>query len=90
MILVPMLVGVAVLVVALSSRSDAETAARLSAEPPPEIRFTTNDAPRNPLADAFPHLRLWVPEQDAIYQATHKLEGSAGPDIIIRSLSDAA
>ena len=94
MFLVPLFVGVTVLVVAMASRREMDRTvesrrADEALEPAPIIR-RDNAVPRHPLTDAFPQLRLWVPEHDTIYRQTCKPEGAAGPDIVIRTLSDAA
>jgi hypothetical protein len=89
MILVPLLVGITILTVAHAARrqvlGELEELSR---------RERIRNESASPLCEAFPHLRLWVPSGDAIYQATHQPTGSRGPDIIFgprrRELTDAA
>lgn len=88
MILVPLLVGSTILIVTLATRRQVLR----------ELEQLTPTghvgAAASPLAEAFPHLQLWVPSADAIYQATHASTGTKGPDIVFRprrrELSDAA
>lgn len=90
MLLIPLLVGIAILTVAVMSR--IERLDELHA-----IQQTRDEIPngsrgeRNPLGEAFPHLRFWVPS-DALMSRpamdggrlkSQALLGTIGPDIII-------
>jgi hypothetical protein len=88
MIIVPLLVGITIVSVALATRHQVlKELEELS-------RRDQARAGVSPLSEAFPHLQLWVPSGDAIYQATHHATGSRGPDIVFgprrRELTDAA
>ena len=84
MLLVPLLVGVAILTVAVMSRVEA----REELHPPGlEIVIESETASaRSPIADAFPHLQLWIPRDELIHAARCGANnGRSGPDIVIRS-----
>lgn len=93
MLLVPLLVGLTVLAVAVTARKEMLEA---KSDPRQEKGPVEPAAWRSPLAEAFPHLQLWVPSDDAIFQAVHHDAGAKGPDIVLRparasrQLSDAA
>jgi hypothetical protein len=89
MVLVPLLVGVAVLVVAASARRDLERERSLLGLCCEEARDLSvkhiGPFPPNVLEASFPHLDLWCPGQDRIYCSTQQPDGgTAGPDIVIR------
>jgi hypothetical protein len=88
MIIVPLLVGMTILIVAVAARR------QVMRELEELARRERSAAPCNRLSEAFPHLQLWIPSADAIYQATHLATGSRGPDIVFgprrRELTDAA
>lgn len=88
MIIVPLLVGITIVSVALATRKQVlKELEELSGR-----EQTRGSA--SPLSEAFPHLQLWVPSGDAIYQATHHATGRKGPDVVFgprrRELTDAA
>lgn len=89
MIVVPLLVGITILCVALATRRQVlRELDQLSRH------GRVAGPPVNKLAEAFPHLRLWIPQADAIYTEVDAATGSKGPDIVMRprrrEFSDAA
>jgi len=94
MLLVPLLVGLTFLVVAWSARKQMLDEV---VDPPwRKTELVEQPARTNPLTDAFPHLQLWIPAEDSIFEAACQDAGASGPDIVLRpaqtkrQLSDAA
>jgi hypothetical protein len=90
MLLVPLLVGTAIVTVAIMSRVDASEdcfGQPRSTRP----RSQDVDAIRNPLRHAHPHLRFWIPDDEILGRgASHEKRlrmppspGTIGPDIIV-------
>ena len=86
MLFVPLLVGTAIVTVAIMSRVERSLAR-------PETRVTPHPAEPgvSPLQTAFPHLEVWIPSDDLFRRAQaedahctdHAVRGSIGPDIIV-------
>ena len=90
MLFVPLLVGTAVVTVAVMSRLEA-VEERCRSRRPSASGTTRQDVGQNPLRHAYPHLRFWVPDDELLGREREGTmrsgspgsRGTIGPDIIV-------